>query len=150
MTDAGRGRRAAAWGLAAALAAASPVGAAANPLERYAWTARPLLIFSPSESRADFQAQRAAFEADQAELADRRMPLITVVAAQVRVNGALSDLSADALRRAAGVSPGAVAVALFGKDTGLKFRRPAPVDVWDVFALIDRMPMRRREMAEQN
>lgn len=46
-----------------------------------------------------------------------------------------------------GVDPGATfEVLLVGKDGGVKLRRATPVSVSEITALIDTMPMRRREM----
>ena len=39
-------------------------------------------------------------------------------------------------------------ILLVGKDGGVKLRSPAPVSTRDLFALIDAMPMRQREMRE--
>lgn len=132
-------------------AAMGDAAAANNPLAAYAWTARPLVIFGAGAEAANgaLDAQIAAFQARRADLIDRDMPLIVVRAGVVAVDGAPSDIAADALRVHAGAPTGAVTVALFGKDAGLKFREPAPVSPDAVFDLIDVMPMRRREMSAQ-
>ena len=41
-------------------------------------------------------------------------------------------------------------VLLIGKDGGVKLRSTEPVSTDELFALIDSMPMRRREMEERD
>jgi uncharacterized protein DUF4174 len=48
-----------------------------------------------------------------------------------------------------GVEPGRFAAVLVGKDGTVKHRSGEPVDSWDLYAVIDEMPMRRREMRER-
>lgn len=128
----------------AALGAAS--AASADPLAAYAWRARPVVVFAPSADDAGFQEQLRRFEAERAALQARAMPIIAVAGDNVREDGAASALSASQLRARAGVETGAVAVALFGKDGGLKLQRAAPIAPGELFELVDAMPMRRREM----
>lgn len=48
-----------------------------------------------------------------------------------------------------GVEGGRFAAVLVGKDGTAKFRSDAPFPAPDLFALIDAMPMRRREVREK-
>jgi hypothetical protein len=59
------------------------------------------------------------------------------------------EITAEAaanLRRRFGISPGAFTVVLVGKDGTVKLRQGNKTALRDIFALIDGMPMRRREM----
>lgn len=57
---------------------------------------------------------------------------------------------AAAARGDFGVEDGRFAAVLVGRDGGVKFRSGEPVPATDLFARIDTMPMRRREMREKN
>jgi hypothetical protein len=48
-----------------------------------------------------------------------------------------------------GVEPGRFAAVLVGKDGTVKHHFNEPVGPEDLYALIDQMPMRRREMRER-
>ncbi len=119
------------------------------PLAAYAWRARPFLVFADAENSDALSRQRAALAAHGQALAERAVPVIEVVAGAVTVSGAPSDLSAEALRRRYDAPRGRFAARLIGKDQGVKLTRSDPVDADTLFALIDAMPMRRRELAEE-
>ncbi len=59
------------------------------------------------------------------------------------------DADAAGLRDASGIEAGRFAVVLVGKDGGEKARWSGPVSEREVFARVDAMPMRRREMREK-
>ena len=48
-----------------------------------------------------------------------------------------------------GVEPGTFAALLVGKDGAVKHRSAEPVEPGELYALVDAMPMRRREMRER-
>lgn len=60
----------------------------------------------------------------------------------------VSAEAAVSAKREHGVEDGRFAVALVGKDGGVKFRADEPVPAREIFGRIDAMPMRRREMRE--
>lgn len=55
----------------------------------------------------------------------------------------------DELRRKFHVAEGAFTVVLIGKDGGEKLRSTKPIDVEELNATIDAMPMRKSEMKER-
>ena len=61
----------------------------------------------------------------------------------------VSSGEASAARERFGVEPGIFAALLVGKDGTVKHRSAEPVEPGEVFALVDAMPMRRREMRER-
>ena len=61
----------------------------------------------------------------------------------------VSARAATEARERFGVEPGAFAALLVGKDGTVKHRSAEPVAPGVIFALIDAMPMRRREMRER-
>lgn len=121
----------------------------AQDLSLYRWQARPLLLFAPSEQNPLLAEQLQRLETQEAFLTDRDMVVAIVYPAFVRfVHGAPQDLSAAQLRRQFGVKETAFSVILVGKDGGAKARSQQPVDVAEIYQLIDAMPMRRREMQD--
>ena len=61
----------------------------------------------------------------------------------------LSTPAADVLRKQLRLMTSQFVVVLIGKDGGEKLRRTHRVDLGEIFALIDAMPMRRQEMRER-
>lgn len=125
--------------LAAALgfAMSSPAGAAPDPLARYAWTRRVLLVAAPSAHDPGLLAQRKLFAAMRAGAGERDLALVEAI-------GDTSD--ARALRARFTIEPGAFRVLLIGKDGGAKMSSDAPLGPDRLFPVIDAMPMRRDEI----
>ncbi|MEP9350965.1 DUF4174 domain-containing protein [Xanthobacter sp. KR7-225] len=111
-----------------------PGPAAAASLDSYHWRARPVVVVAPSTADARYAEQAARLAADRAGLAERDMVVLTVTGAD------------DPLRRRLDVPSDGFRVLLVGKDGHVAGRWSAPVDPSTLFALIDRMPMRRDEM----
>lgn len=119
--------------ISAAAALALPGIATAADLGRHLWQSRPILVFAlPDDPRLETQLER--FRKADAALSDRQ----NVVIVDTEPGSALRSL----------YRPGSFTVILIGKDGGEKFRRDALVDPEDLNALIDTMPMRRREMQQ--
>ncbi|NDV99222.1 DUF4174 domain-containing protein [Salipiger sp. PrR002] len=111
-----------------------PLPAEQRDLQDMRWDKRPVLLFAPSESDATYSQQMALFRQAEAELRDRDIVV-------------LSDLRPDQpspLRQ--GFSPGGFKLVLVGKDGGVKLEEDAVLYPEQLFAVIDRMPMRRNEM----
>jgi hypothetical protein len=76
--------------------------------------------------------------------------LVTARGRTVTVDGdTVQAPGADELRDAYADSASGFQVVLVGKDGGVKLRSAEPIAADDFFALIDTMPMRRREMRER-
>ena len=60
----------------------------------------------------------------------------------------LTDVDVAAARKALRIDPGSFALRLIGKDGSAKLSGDAATPMADVYALIDRMPMRRREQSD--
>lgn len=108
-----------------------------DPLSRYRWTSRVLVISAPSASDPSAQAQRA-IAAAVAQAMDER-DLVTVEAFG-------DTASAKALRRKLDVPGNAFRAVLVGKDGGAKIVSADPITASTLFSTIDAMPMRRDEM----
>jgi len=108
--------------------------AALDPLAGLLWKERPLVVVADQLADERFQKQIAALEARGRALADYDIKLV-----------ALTGDSA-ALRHKLRLPATGFAVALVGKDGGVKETWRDPVDPDRIFALIDKMPMRRDEV----
>jgi len=146
----GNAARGVAVGAGIVAAAAVATGAAASPLADYAWAHRPLVISAPTAGDAALARQRALLAGEADALAERDMVVIEIVGDEAWVaSGEPRSFAAEALGRHLRLPPGGFAAVLIGKDTGVKLRSNDPVSPTSLFALIDRMPMRRREMSER-
>lgn len=120
-------------------------------MDGYAWSSRPVIVFADQRDSVLLAEQRRLLDADPAGLAERHIVVVQAIDDAVIVdNKPVKTRPAD-LRRRYGVAPDApFAVLLIGKDTGVKLRRDEPVALDRLFGLIDAMPMRQREMRDQN
>ncbi len=125
-------------------------GVGAKAMDGYAWRHRPLVVFAPSDSHPSRLAQRAWVDAALPGVRARDMVVIVVVGDTVdTVVGPAVPAPAADLRDRFAVAPETCAVRLVGTDTGVKLRASEPVSMARLFAVIDGMPMRRREMRAQ-
>jgi hypothetical protein len=111
------------------LAAAGP-----DALAGLLWKARPLVVVADQPTDPRFQKQIAGLEGRGRALEDYDIKLIAVTG------------ESAALRRKLRLPAAGFAVALVGKDGGVKEAWRNPVDPDRIFALIDTMPMRRDEV----
>lgn len=102
-------------------------------LDALQWQARPVVIFADTSAEDGYREQIGLLEQAEAGLAERDIVVLSV------------DAEADSLRSALGVD--GFALLLVGKDGGVKLRSDSPVTPDRLFETIDRMPMRRNEMA---
>ncbi len=123
-------------------------GSAPFSLDTYRWRKRILVMSAPSEEDERLQDQLEAIAASAAEFNDRDMLLITLLDTGDSRAGeeALTAAEADALRRHLRLAPGSFTVSLIGKDGTIKLTSEEPVPIAEIYALIDTMPMRRREL----
>lgn len=138
--------------LFATLLAVAGVGSAtanATGLDEYRWESRPLLLFAPTSADPRLVETLSSIESSRCAIGDRDM-VIGVVATEGastldgRVIGAPQ---AQQLKDRYSVSDNSFRVVLIGKDGTEKWRADDVPDLQTVFAVIDGMPMRGREMA---
>jgi hypothetical protein len=120
-------------------------------LPRFRGRSRLLLIFAPSASDEGYARQRDLLERHEAGFADR--DLLALHLLEDGSGGSMGEPvtpeQAAAVRREFGVGDGLFAAVLVGRDGGVKFRSDEPVPAPDLFARVDSMPVRRREMREK-
>ena len=116
-------------------------------MDSYRWQKRPLIVLAPHPDAALVRAQRLALGRDRHERLTHDMVWIEVLGSEVTINGTpVAGVRAADLRRRYGIAHEDVWVLLVGKDGGVKLRRSEPISADELFATIDAMPMRRREI----
>lgn len=120
-------------------------------MDTYRWHKRPVIVAAPDPSAPLVAAQRAALATTDAALSERDMVRIEILGENVTTDGTpRPDISASRLRDQFGIGKTDALALLVGKDGGVKIRRRAAITADELFATIDAMPMRRREMGTQN
>ena len=111
------------------------------------------LLVASAAGSDDEQLERLIAEigATASEFADRDLLLVVLLDAGVSSTGqrVLIPGEVAAARKALGIRPGVFAVRLIGKDGTVKFANEAATPIDDIYALIDTMPMRRRELSQR-
>ena len=122
---------------------------AANPLASYRWQNRVVVLLAPSEDRKLAQ-QHQILSVARDGLLDRDLVVVSITDGVVKVDGIESkNWDVDRLQQTLDVSQQGFSIVLIGKDGGVKLRSDEPVAAETLFALIDSMPMRKREMRER-
>jgi hypothetical protein len=119
-----------------------------SDLEQYQWKNRLLVIFSPSPEVPAYQALSQELDRNPSGVRERDLLVFHVLEQGPRVLGTqgIGTAKAEDLRQRFGITRGTFAVVLIGKDGTVKLKREGPAALTDIFALIDTMPMRQREM----
>lgn len=107
-------------------------------LGEFQWKKRPVVVFADSENDPAFIEQIALLEARRDELLERDVVVLTDTDPAARHPIRLK------------LRPRGFMLTLVGKDGGVKLRKPFPWDVREISRSIDKMPMRQREIREQN
>ncbi|MDA2951272.1 MAG: DUF4174 domain-containing protein [Actinomycetota bacterium] len=125
-----------------------PARATAADLGDYLWQSRPLLVFAPNGNDPRLTETMRRIEASRCDFADRDMVLGRILAdGTSTLDGQVLDT--NAARRLAsqfGIGANGFSVVLIGKDGGEKLRINDVPDLQAIYAVIDGMPMRGREM----
>ena len=121
-------------------------------MQRFQWQNRPLLVFAPGAEDPALQRQLAIARDHAAGWRARDMVTIVVAGDRpVTVDGTRAkNLANPTLRQRYRVTGDSFAAILVGKDGTEKLRHDAPISADKLFRTIDAMPMRRREMREQD
>jgi hypothetical protein len=124
----------------AGVLAMSSASADADPLARYRWNARVLVVFAADEGDPQLTRQKGLLVGARHGVAERDLVVLEAVG---------SSSEADRLRRQLGVPGGEFRAVLVGKDRGAKLTDTAAIAPDRLFATIDAMPMRRQEMRQR-
>ncbi|WP_425051916.1 DUF4174 domain-containing protein [Psychromarinibacter sp. S121] len=112
-----------------------PLDPAVSDLNSYRWDKRVVLLFGAGEDDGTYTAARDQLAAVAPALEDRDIVVLTDTAPEQQ----------GAIRQ--GLEVDGFAMVLVGKDGGVKINSAEPVSPDALFATIDAMPMRRREMS---
>lgn len=133
----------------ATTAALMPARAVAAELSDYLWQSRPLLVFSPTDSDPRFVETMRRIEASGCDFADRDIVLGRIVdEGASTLDGQVVDTNQEQrLQSEFGIGANGFSVVLIGKDGGEKWRVNDVPNLATIYAVIDGMPMRGREMS---
>jgi len=129
--------------------ALGPAKAVAAELGDYQWERRPLLLFAPTDRDPRLLETLSRIEASRCDFLDRDM----VIGLVVREGKSTLDghaMTADESQRLAkqyAIGENTFSALLIGKDGGEKLRVDEVPDLQAIYAVIDGMPMRSREMS---
>jgi len=117
-------------------------------LSQFQWKNRQLFIFAPDGNHPFFAKLQKEISAQTAEVEDRDLVVFEVLEkGPARMNRTLIDPdAADAIRKRFAAARNRFTLVLVGKDGGIKLKRHDPIDLIEIFNLIDSMPMRKDEM----
>ena len=117
-------------------------------LNAYQWKNRLLLLFASSEEDQAYLTLKKEIDRQAMEVKDRDLLVFYVLErGESRLDQErLNPHQALFLKKGLSVPPGRFMIVLIGKDGGEKIRQQSPVDLKEIFAIIDAMPMRQLEM----
>jgi hypothetical protein len=122
--------------------------AVATELSDYRWERRPLLVFAPTDSDPRLVETLSRIEATRCDFVGRDMVIgLVVTTGDSTLDGHV--VTADESQRLVdqyGSGDNAFSVVLIGKDGGEKLRVNEVPDLRAIYAVIDGMPMRSREI----
>lgn len=126
----------------------TPAQAVATELSDYLWQRRPLLLFAPTENDPRLVETMRRIDASRCDFADRDMVLGRIVTEGTSTldGRVLNTSQAQQLLSQFGIGANSFSVVLIGKDGGEKLRVNDVPDLQTIYAVIDGMPMRGREM----
>ena len=107
-------------------------------LSEFQWKKRPVVVFADSENDPAFIEQMEFLREREDALLERDVIVLTDTDPAAR----------NPLRLQ--LRPRGFMLVLVGKDGGIKMRKPLPWDVREITRSIDKMPMRQREIREEN
>lgn len=120
-------------------------------LSQFHWKNRLLFLFAPKRSHPVFDTLHKSIAAQQAEVEDRDLLVFEILESDPSVMNSdrLDPQTAQYLRKKLDAPRGEFTVILIGKDGGVKLKRQEKIQLEDIFALIDAMPMRQEEMRQK-
>ena len=120
-------------------------------LEQYLWENRVLVISAQDQDDKKLIKLQGDVASMAEEFADRDMVLVTLLGSGTSTAGnrELSVAEAAEVRAALGVQTGSFALRLIGKDGSVKLSADSATPLKEIFALVDSMPMRHREISER-
>jgi hypothetical protein len=134
----------------AALAFIATRAAETRTLDKFQWDKRIVLVFSQTAASVEYETQKKDYDARDLENLERDLIRVDLIADEkaVYINGEKSDLKYHKIRNMFDLGFEEFEVILIGKDGQVKEKWTAPVDMDEIYSLIDKMPMRIHEQYE--
>jgi len=122
--------------------------AVAAELSDYRWQHRPLLLFAPVDTDPRLVETLSRIEASRCDFLDRDMVIGLVVTEGTSTLGgqAIAADESQRLIQQFAIDANTFSALLIGKDGGEKLRVNEVPNLQEIYAVIDGMPMRAREM----
>jgi len=117
----------------------TPAEAQSDPLARYRWTARVLVVLAADPESPAFAEQRRQIENLKGGAPDRDLVIVQPIA---------GSFEAKALRKRFDLGTEPFLAVLVGKDGGAKLRAAKPITARELMTTIDAMPMRQDELRQ--
>jgi len=124
---------------AAPAAAAAPVPTLAQTLRASRWQKRILLVGAPAATAPELEQQKKLLGPAGAELKKRDFLVLQLIYSQ------LAPADRQYWQQELKLPLSGFAVALIGKDGGVKLNQLQPVAPAELFGVVDKMPMRKQE-----
>ena len=118
----------------------SAMPAQSMTLEDYLWKNRVIITFSSDEQHTERLSVKEQIDLHRCKFRDRDLVHIDLIQGSAEF---------DEMSQKFSVSGEGFQLLLLGKDGGVK-KRTSTVSLEEVFSLIDTMPMRRREMRDDD
>lgn len=116
------------------------------------WENRILVLFASHSDDESYQTQMETFSSLQDELRDRDLVNISIFDRECSTmnDEVISDSSSQSIREKLkpDMDGNSYSIYLIGKDGGVKLKKEEVLEPTELFRVIDRMPMRQREMRE--
>jgi hypothetical protein len=118
----------------------------------FRWKNRLLIIFTPSEEHPVYKSFQEDIRKLKEDISDRDLVVFHVFESGQVKQGVLvqEEIHARFPRERFNEKAGGFTLILIGKDGGVKLRQVEGFDLDQIFALIDSMPMRQREMEQKS
>jgi len=128
---------------------ASPCEGRDVSLDQFRWNNRILVLFANDSTQEAYQDQMDLLKSHNDGVLERDLVIFSIFDNQCSLLGdqIISDASAREIRQR--LSPASsYSIYLIGKDGGVKLKREQVLEIEELFSVIDRMPMRQREMRD--
>ena len=117
-------------------------------LESFQWENRVLVLIAHNSDDEFYQNQMHKFSSLEDELLDRDLVTISIFNRECSTldGEVISDSSSQGIRERLSPPESGYSIFLIGKDGGVKLKQDEVLEPAELFHVIDRMPMRQREM----
>jgi len=119
-------------------------------LESFQWENRILVLFASHSDDESYQTQMDKFSSLEDEIRDRDLVIFSIFDTECStMNGdVISESSSHSIREKLSPAESGYSIFLIGKDGGVKLKQDEVLEPAELFHVIDRMPMRQREMRD--